>query len=32
MDIMMSVIDGIQATLELRKTSTVPIIMLSAKS
>lgn len=32
MDIMMPIMDGIQATLELRKISTVPIIMLSAKS
>lgn len=32
MDIMMPILDGIQTTLTLRETSTVPIIMLSAKS
>lgn len=32
MDLMMPVMDGIQATLEIRKTSVVPIIMLTAKS
>ena len=32
MDIMMPEMDGLQATLRLREKSTVPIIMLSAKS
>ncbi|MDD3338595.1 MAG: response regulator transcription factor [Lachnospiraceae bacterium] len=32
MDIMMPLMDGIHATLEIRKTSSIPIIMLSAKS
>jgi DNA-binding response OmpR family regulator len=32
MDIMMPQMDGIKATLELRKTANIPVIMLSAKS
>lgn len=32
MDVMMPRLDGIRATLEIRKNSSVPIIMLSAKS
>lgn len=32
MDVMMPRLDGIRATLEIRKSSSVPIIMLSAKS
>ncbi len=32
MDIMMPKLDGIRATLQIRKTSAIPIIMLSAKS
>ena len=32
MDIMMPVMDGITATVEIRKTSNVPIILLTAKS
>ncbi len=32
MDIMMPVLDGIHAVMELRKTSSIPVIMLSAKS
>ena len=32
MDIMMPVMDGITATLEIRKESNIPIIFLSAKS
>ena len=32
LDIMMPVMDGIQATVEIRKSSNVPIIFLSAKS
>ena len=31
-DIMMPVLDGIRATMKIRENSTVPIIMLSAKS
>ncbi len=31
-DIMMPVMDGIHAVMELRKTSSIPVIMLSAKS
>ena len=32
LDIMMPELDGLQATLELRKDKNIPIIMLSAKS
>lgn len=32
MDVMMPVMDGVRATLEIRKTSNIPILMLSAKS
>jgi len=32
MDIMMPIMDGIKATNEIRKTSNIPVIMLSAKS
>lgn len=32
MDIMMPMLDGIHAVMELRKTSSIPVIMLSAKS
>ena len=32
MDVMMPVMDGIRATLKIRETSSIPILMLSAKS
>ena len=32
MDVMMPVMDGVRATLEIRKTRNIPILMLSAKS
>ena len=32
MDIMMPILDGIHATLKIRETSSIPILLLSAKS
>ncbi|MCL2031577.1 MAG: response regulator transcription factor [Oscillospiraceae bacterium] len=32
MDVMMPVMDGVRATLEIRKTRNIPVLMLSAKS